>query len=219
MSDKTGLHKLAQRLNALGFELISTGGTATALREAGLQVRDVAELTGFPEMLGGRVKTLHPKVHGGLLGRWRDGEHRTQMQAQGIAPFELLVVNLYPFEQVAARSHQPGGVELAELIENIDIGGPAMLRSAAKNYESVAVVCDPGDYGTVLAELTSVGEVTLGTRWRLAQKAFARTAAYDGVIAATLATLDQPAPRLEARPSDRFPPRFQLNAPRSQILR
>lgn len=210
---------MARRLCGLGFELISTGGTASALREAGLPVRDVAELTGFPEMLGGRVKTLHPKVHGGLLGRWREGEHRSQMQAHGIAPFELLVVNLYPFEQVAARGRQPGGVELAELIENIDIGGPAMLRSAAKNYEAVAVVCDPGDYGAVLAELESKGEVGLPTRWRLAQKAFARTAAYDGAIASTLATLETPAPRLESNASEGFPARLQLDAPRVQVLR
>lgn len=219
VSDKSGLRELAQRLSRLGFELISTGGTATALREAGLEVRDVAEVTGFPEMLGGRVKTLHPKVHGGLLGRWRDGEHRRQMQAQGIGPYELLVVNLYPFEQVAARSREAGGVELAELIENIDIGGPAMLRSGAKNYESVAVVCDPGDYAAVVGELESQGEVTLATRWRLAQKVYARTAAYDGAIAATLAELEKPAARLESTASGSFPAQLQVRAPLVQILR
>ena len=218
MSDKTGLRELAQGLSRLGFELISTGGTATALREAGLAVRDVAEVTGFPEMLGGRVKTLHPKVHGGLLGRWRDSEHRAQMQGQGIAPYALLVVNLYPFEQVARRAQLPGGVELSELVENIDIGGPAMLRSAAKNYESVAVVCDPDDYGVVLKELETNGEVCLATRWRLAQKAFARTAAYDREIAGTLARLDAPAAKLEVD-SNALPARLQLDAPLGQVLR
>ncbi|MGH9518674.1 MAG: bifunctional phosphoribosylaminoimidazolecarboxamide formyltransferase/IMP cyclohydrolase [Terriglobales bacterium] len=218
VSDKSGLSDFAQGLSRLGFELISTGGTATSLREAGLAVRDVAEVTGFPEMLGGRVKTLHPKVHGGLLGRWRDSEHRAQMQGQGIAPFSLLVVNLYPFEHVARRAQLAGGVELSELVENIDIGGPAMLRSAAKNYESVAVVCDPGDYGAVLAELEASGEVRLATRWRLAQKAFARTAAYDREIATTLARMEVPAPRVEIDPRS-FPPQLHVDAPLVQILR
>ncbi|MGH9467881.1 MAG: bifunctional phosphoribosylaminoimidazolecarboxamide formyltransferase/IMP cyclohydrolase [Terriglobales bacterium] len=188
VSDKRGLIDFARRLAQCGFELISTGGTARALREAGLAVGDVSALTGFPEMLDGRVKTLHPRVHGGLLGRWELPEHRRQMQAEGIAPIALLAVNLYPFEHVAQRASNEG-VAGGELIENIDIGGPAMLRSAAKNYHSVAVVTDPDDYETVAAELEAHGAVGLETRWRLAQKAFQRTASYDAAIASTLGQL------------------------------
>ncbi|MGH9483171.1 MAG: bifunctional phosphoribosylaminoimidazolecarboxamide formyltransferase/IMP cyclohydrolase, partial [Terriglobales bacterium] len=184
VSDKTGLAAFATRLAALGFELISTGGTAETLRQAGLGVREVAEITESPEMLEGRVKTLHPRIHGGLLGRWGEAEHRRQMERQGIAPIELVVVNLYPFERVAERASAGEGVERAELIENIDIGGPAMLRSGAKNYESVGVVTDPADYAAVAAELEAAGKLSLATRWRLAQAAFRRTAAYDAAISA-----------------------------------
>ncbi|MGH9394102.1 MAG: hypothetical protein ACRD1E_08025, partial [Terriglobales bacterium] len=197
VSDKTGLAALARRLAACGFELVSTGGTAEALRAAGLAVRDVAELTWFPEMLEGRLKTLHPNVHGGLLGRWAQPAQQAQMRAQGIGPIQVLVVNLYPFEQVAARARSAGpgsAVTRGELIENIDIGGPAMLRSGAKNHESVAVLSDPGDYPTVASELESLGAVSAETRWRLAQKALRRTASYDAAIAAVLESLPAGAP-------------------------
>lgn len=184
VSDKSGLVEFARRLVALDFELLSTGGTAQALRAAGLPVRDVAEVTGYPEMLDGRVKTLHPAIHGGLLGRRDNAAHRAQMEAQGIAPIEIVAVNLYPFEKVAARL----GTSLEELIENIDIGGPSMLRSAAKNHEFVTAVTDPADYDEVAGELERSGVVGAETRARLARKVFARTAAYDGAIAAELAT-------------------------------
>ena len=154
VSDKTGVAEFARRLGARGVEIISTGGTAKLLREAGVAVRDVAELTGWPEMLGGRVKTLHPKVHGGILFRRDHAADRQQAAEQGIAPIDLVVVNLYPFEATAAKS----GLTADELIENIDIGGPAMLRSAAKNFESVAVVTDPADYTRVAGELEEKGE-------------------------------------------------------------
>lgn len=219
VSDKSGLTEFARRLSALGFELLSTGGTARALREAGLTVRDVSELTGFPEMLDGRVKTLHPRVHGGLLGRWTQAEHRRQMEAEGIGPIEIVVVNLYPFEAAATRAAS-GGVELSELIENIDIGGPAMLRSGAKNYESVAVVTDPADYGVVAQEIEAAGAVSLATRWRLAQKVFERTAAYDAAIAEALAVI--PSGELAASvrlETDALPERLRLAAPRRQTLR
>ncbi|HVA64550.1 MAG TPA: bifunctional phosphoribosylaminoimidazolecarboxamide formyltransferase/IMP cyclohydrolase [Terriglobales bacterium] len=221
VSDKTGLVEFAQRLARLGFELVSTGGTAAALRDAGLAVRDVAEVTEYPEMLEGRVKTLHPRIHGGLLGRWREAEHRHQMEAHGIAPIELLVVNLYPFEQVAERAAAAAGVERGELIENIDIGGPAMLRSGAKNFESVAVVTEVGDYGAVAEELEAAGAVSLETRWRLAQKAFRRTAAYDAAIAATLGELTAGAAseRVRVGGDADLPARLQLDGVRLQSLR
>jgi len=183
VSDKTGLVELARGLAAHGVELLSTGGTAAALREAGLTVKDVSEHTGFPEMLDGRVKTLHPLIHGGLLFRRDLPEHVTQAGSHGIAPIDLVVVNLYPFEQTVARS----GVTREEAIENIDIGGPSMLRSAAKNHAAVTVVCHPGDYGAVLEEMNANdGATTLPTRERLAGKVFALTARYDGAIAAYL---------------------------------
>lgn len=219
VSDKSGLADFARRLSQCGFELISTGGTARSLRETGLKVRDVADLTQFPEMLDGRVKTLHPRIHGGLLGRWGLPEHRSAMQAHGIAPIAILVVNLYPFERVAARAGADG-VERGELIENIDIGGPAMVRSGAKNYESVAVVTDPADYNAVAGELEQQGSVSLATRWRLAQKAFQRTAAYDAAIAATLGSL--PAGDLNQHvrlTGGDLPQRLLISAPRLQVLR
>ncbi|MGH9417166.1 MAG: bifunctional phosphoribosylaminoimidazolecarboxamide formyltransferase/IMP cyclohydrolase [Terriglobales bacterium] len=220
VSDKAGLAEFAQRLEQLGFELYSTGGTARALRAAGLKVRDVTELTEFPEMLEGRVKTLHPRVHGALLGRWRDPEHRRQMEEQKITPIELLVVNLYPFEQVAARAGREP-VARAELIENIDIGGPSMLRSGAKNFESVAVVTDPADYDAVAGELASSSGVSLATRWRLAQKAFQRTAAYDRAIAAVLTEL--PAGPMEETvqvgAAEPLPARLELVGERVATLR
>ena len=183
VSDKTGLAPFASGLAALGVQLISTGGTARALREAGLAVTDVAEITGFPEMLDGRVKTLHPRIHGGLLGRRGHPEHERQMAAQGIAPIDLVAITLYPFEATAAKPD----VSLAEAVETIDIGGPAMLRSAAKNFEAVAVIVDPTDYDGVLDELKrNDGSLSAATRFGLARKAFAHTARYDALIAGFL---------------------------------
>ena len=183
VSDKTGIAEFAQGLAALGIEIVSTGGTAKLLRSSGVPVRDVSELTGFPEMLDGRVKTLHPKVHGGILAVRSSPEHQRQAREQGIGMIDLVAVNLYPFEKTAAQE----GVRFEELIENIDIGGPSMIRSAAKNFEDVTVVVDACDYGAVLEELRSNGgATTIETRARLARKAFSTTAAYDGAISTTL---------------------------------
>ena len=178
VSDKTGLIELARALSAHGVELVSTGGTAKAIAEAGLKVKDVSELTAFPEMMDGRVKTLHPKVHGALLAIRDNAEHKSAMAAHGIAPIDLLVVNLYPFEATIDR-----GAEFADCIENIDIGGPAMIRAAAKNHDDVAVVVEAADYQTVLDELAAnQGATSLALRRRLAAKAYARTASYDAAI-------------------------------------
>ncbi|KRE15905.1 phosphoribosylaminoimidazolecarboxamide formyltransferase [Bosea sp. Root381] len=178
VSDKTGLIAFARALNRLGIALVSTGGTAKAIAEAGLPVTDVSDLTGFPEMMDGRVKTLHPKVHGGLLAVRSHPEHQASMLGHGIAPIDLLVVNLYPFEATVAA-----GRPYDDCIENIDIGGPAMIRAAAKNHADVAVVVDASDYAAVLADLeTQKGATTLTLRRKLAQKAYARTAAYDAAI-------------------------------------
>src|ERR1700758_3533413 len=178
VSDKSGLIDFARALAGHGVELVSTGGTAKALAEAGLKVKDVSELTGFPEMMDGRVKTLQPKVHGGLLAIRDNAEHAQAMAAHGIAPIDLLVVNLYPFEASVDK-----GADFAECVENIDIGGPAMIRAAAKNHEDVAVVVEAQDYQAVLDELAAnQGATTLSLRRRLAAKAYARTAAYDAAI-------------------------------------
>jgi len=178
VSDKTGLIDFANALAARGVELVSTGGTAKAIAAAGLKVRDVSELTAFPEMMGGRVKTLHPKVHGGLLAIRDNAEHAQAMKAHGIAPIDLLVVNLYPFEATVDN-----GAGFEQCIENIDIGGPAMIRAAAKNHGDVAVVVEPQDYQSVLDELAAnKGATTLTLRRRLAAKAYARTATYDAAI-------------------------------------
>ncbi|MFN3616341.1 MAG: bifunctional phosphoribosylaminoimidazolecarboxamide formyltransferase/IMP cyclohydrolase, partial [Rubrimonas sp.] len=182
LSDKTGLVPFASALAARGVELVSTGGTAAALREAGLEVKDVAELTGFPEMLDGRVKTLHPAVHGGLLARRPDPAHMAALAEHGLPPIDLLVVNLYPFEATVAA-----GGDYDACVENIDIGGPAMIRAAAKNHESVAVVVNPADYDGLVAEIDSHGGVTGATRRRLAAEAYARTAAYDAAVSAWMA--------------------------------
>ena len=176
VSDKTGLIEFARALSGHGIELISTGGTAKAIADAGLTVRDVSDLTGFPEMMDGRVKTLHPKVHGGLLAIRDDGEHARAMTEHGIAPIDLLVVNLYPFEATVAQ-----GAAYDDCVENIDIGGPAMIRAAAKNHNDVAVVVDADDYGRILDALKA-GGTTLALRKALAQKAYTRTAAYDAAI-------------------------------------
>src|SRR5206468_3648073 len=178
VSDKTGLIEFARALSGHGIELVSTGGTAKAIADAGLKVRDVSELTGFPEMMDGRVKTLHPKVHGGLLAIRDNAEHARSMQQHGIAPIDLLVVNLYPFEATVDK-----GAGFEECIENIDIGGPAMIRAAAKNHDDVAVVVEPEDYQALLDELAAnAGATNLPLRRRLAAKAYARTAAYDAAI-------------------------------------
>jgi phosphoribosylaminoimidazolecarboxamide formyltransferase/IMP cyclohydrolase len=187
VSDKSGLADLGKALAARGVELVSTGGTAKALREAGLTVRDVSELTGFPEMMDGRVKTLHPVVHGGLLAVRDDPEHARAMDEHGIGAIDLVVVNLYPFQQTVAK-----GAGRDEIIENIDIGGPSMVRSAAKNHAYVTIVTDPADYATLLAELESTGGTTrLDFRKAMAAKAFAATAAYDSAISGWFAGVDQ----------------------------
>src|SRR5512140_560774 len=172
VSDKAGLVSLARALTAAGVELISTGGTAKALREAGLTVTDLSAYTGFPEMLDGRVKTLHPKVHGGLLYIRGNEQHEAAVRAHGIQPIDLVVVNLYPFEQTVARAN----ATIEDAIENIDIGGPSMLRSAAKNHDSVTVVVDPVDYDAVAQQVKTSGRTTLELRRQLAAKAFTRTA-------------------------------------------
>src|SRR5262245_42737086 len=191
VSDKTGLIEFAQGLAKHGVELISTGGTKKALADAGLKVLDVSEVTGSPEMMDGRVKTLHPKVHGGLLAMRDNKEHVAAMQTHGIRPIDLLVVNLYPFEATVAK-----GAGTDDCVENIDIGGPAMIRAAAKNHADVAVVVEAADYAEVLAELSkSGGATTLALRKKLAAKAYARTAAYDAAISNWFAnTLGDEAP-------------------------
>jgi phosphoribosylaminoimidazolecarboxamide formyltransferase / IMP cyclohydrolase len=199
VTDKTGLVDFARRLSALGIELISTGGTAKLLRESGIGVKDISDLTGFPEMLDGRVKTLHPKVHGGILHRREDPKHLAAVQEHGIQPIDMVVVNLYAFEKTAAKP----GVAFEELIENIDIGGPSMIRSAAKNFHDVAIVTSPSDYEPIAAELESnAGQLSKETKWRLAQNAFATTAAYDSAIASTL---DRISPEKVDLGQDTFP--------------
>src|SRR5947209_10651894 len=195
VSDKSGLIEFARALAGHGIELVSTGGTARAIADAGLKVRDVADLTGFPQMMDGRVKTLHPKVHGGLLAIRHNAEHAASMKEHGIAPIDLLVVNLYPFEATVAK-----GAAYDDCIENIDIGGPAMIRAAAKNHNDVAVVVDADDYARVLGELAAHGgAVTLALRKSLAQKAYARTAAYDAAISNWFASaLGETAPAYRA---------------------
>src|SRR5438270_3712218 len=209
VSDKTGLIPLAQVLSAAGVEIISTGGTAKALREAGLTVTDLSSYTGFPEMLDGRVKTLHPKVHGGLLYIRGNESHEAAIRAHGIEAIDLVTVNLYPFEQTVAKPN----VSLHEAIENIDIGGPSMLRSAAKNHESVTVITDPADYQVVAKEIQETGGTTLETRRKLAAKVYARTAAYDAAISAHLDKAFEPGA------AGILPPGLQISAPLAQPLR
>ncbi|NDY42274.1 IMP cyclohydrolase [Dissulfurirhabdus thermomarina] len=187
VTDKTGVVELARDLHGMGVEIISTGGTARAIREGGVPVRDVSEITGFPEMMDGRVKTLHPKVHGGILALRDNPVHAAQMAEHGIRPLDLIVVNLYAFEKTVARE----GVTLADAIENIDIGGPTMLRSSAKNFRFVTVVVDPADYGKVLDEMrANGGATTLRTRFELARKVFATTCRYDEAITRYLSGID-----------------------------
>jgi phosphoribosylaminoimidazolecarboxamide formyltransferase/IMP cyclohydrolase len=186
VSDKSGIAEFARALAALGVQILSTGGTAKLLEKEGVPATEVSAHTGFPEMLDGRVKTLHPKIHGGILARRDAPEHMAAIAAAGIGPIDLVVVNLYPFQATVADPD----ARLEDAIENIDIGGPAMLRSAAKNHAGVAVVVDPADYGKVLEELSGTGAVSAATRFALATKAFAHTAAYDGAIASYLSSLD-----------------------------
>jgi phosphoribosylaminoimidazolecarboxamide formyltransferase/IMP cyclohydrolase len=212
VSDKAGLVPFAQTLAAAGVELISTGGTARALREAGLTVKDISEHTGFPEMLDGRVKTLHPKVHGGLLYIRGNASHEAAAQAHGIPPIDLVVVNLYPFEQTVAKPN----VSLHDAIENIDIGGPSMLRSAAKNHDSVTVIVDPADYAEAAGQIQAAGDTTPELRRKLAAKVFARTAAYDAAIASHLQKEFKTVP---ADGAAALPPSLTIAAPLVQPLR
>ncbi len=219
--DKTGIVEFAKRLAALKIEILSTGGTAKLLRDAGVTVRDVSDFTGWPEMLGGRVKTLHPKVHGGLLFRRNHAEDQKQAAEHGIAPIDLVVVNLYPFEATAAKV----GLAAEELIENIDIGGPTMLRSAAKNFESVTVVTDPQDYSQVANELETSRDTSLATKLELARKVFAATSSYDGKITMELERLSAAhgvggtAGHLALAAKPALPERLHLSLRRQQELR
>ena len=213
VTDKSGLVEFARQLAGLGVELVSTGGTAKLLRDAGIAVKDISDLTGFPEMLDGRVKTLHPKVHGGILHRREDAGHRAAVAEHGIAPIDMVVVNLYAFEKTAAKA----GVHFEELIENIDIGGPSMIRSAAKNFQDVAVVTSPADYNAIADEMSkSGGALSKQTKWRLAQKAFATTAAYDSAIASTL---ERVGGNFELAPTAGFPAILRFSFHKQMDLR
>jgi phosphoribosylaminoimidazolecarboxamide formyltransferase / IMP cyclohydrolase len=207
VTDKTGIVDFARHLRELGVELISTGGTARLLRDSGIDVKDVSEVTGFPEMLDGRVKTMHPLITGGILAIRGNAEHVRALETHGIRPIDMVVVNLYQFEKAAARE----GVKLEELIENIDIGGPTMIRSAAKNFHDVAVVVSPADYSAIYEEMRENGGGLLReTRWRLAQKAFRTTADYDSAISSRLAKVDG---------ETALPPRLDIHAPKLMDLR
>jgi phosphoribosylaminoimidazolecarboxamide formyltransferase/IMP cyclohydrolase len=213
--DKTGIVEFAKRLSALKIEILSTGGTAKLLREAGVAVRDVSDFTGWPEMLGGRVKTLHPKVHGGLLFRRKNVDDQKQAAEHGIAPIDLVVVNLYPFEATAAKA----GLAAEELIENIDIGGPTMLRSAAKNFESVTVVTDPADFERVAKDIEAAGDTTLAMRLELARKVFATTSRYDGMITMELERLSAASGHVSLEVKPVLPERVHIALRRHQELR
>jgi phosphoribosylaminoimidazolecarboxamide formyltransferase / IMP cyclohydrolase len=207
VTDKTGIIDFARALAGAGAELISTGGTARMIREAGIAVEDVSSVTGFPEMLDGRVKTLHPKIHGGILAIRENAGHMRAIGEHGITPIDMVVINLYRFEEAAAKADAP----LEDLIENIDIGGPAMIRSAAKNHQDVAVVVSPADYDAIIAELRDRrGMLSAETRWRLAKKAFRTTADYDAAISARLEQVDSPRP---------LPLDLNLRAPKIMDLR
>ncbi|MGA2437799.1 MAG: bifunctional phosphoribosylaminoimidazolecarboxamide formyltransferase/IMP cyclohydrolase [Acidobacteriaceae bacterium] len=218
VTDKSGLVEFARTLVSHGIELVSTGGTARALREAGLTVRDISDLTGFPEMLDGRVKTLHPKVHGGILHIRGNKEHVAAVREHGIEPIDMVVVNLYAFEKTAAKP----GAAFSDIIENIDIGGPSMVRSAAKNFEDVAIVTSVADYAAIAEELaTNAGSLGRATRWRLARAAFAVTAAYAAGIATTLESIAAPAAHGEAAVFDTeaMPQTVLVIAPLKTVLR
>jgi phosphoribosylaminoimidazolecarboxamide formyltransferase / IMP cyclohydrolase len=212
--DKTGVTEFARTLTSLGIEIVSTGGTAKLLREEGIPVRDVSELTGWPEMLGGRVKTLHPKVHGGILFQRGKAEDRKQTAEHSIVSIDLVLVNLYPFSTTAAKP----GVTPEELIENIDIGGPALVRSAAKNFQSVGVITDPSDYPAIAAELREKRDLSLATRLALARKAYARTARYDGEIATELGRLSANGD-VRIGPLEKLPERIHIALERRQVMR
>ena len=214
VTDKTGLVEFAKHLAAMDVELVSTGGTAKLLRDAGIAVKDISELTGFPEMLDGRVKTLHPMVHGGILHRRENPAHVSSIEEHGIVPIDMIVVNLYAFEKTAAKP----GVHFEEIIENIDIGGPSMIRSAAKNFQDVAVVTSASDYDAIAREMkASHGTLSLETNWRLAQKAFATTAAYDSAIASTLERISPE--EFELEPDKGFPQTLRMSFQKSIDLR
>ena len=215
VTDKSGLADFARKLANMGVELISTGGTAKLLRDSGVPVKDISEITGFPEMLDGRVKTLHPKVHGGILHRRADPAHRAAVAEHGIEPIDMIVVNLYAFEKTATKP----GVHFEELIENIDIGGPSMIRSAAKNFQDVAVVTSPSDYDAIAEEM-SMGDGSLSseTKWRLAQKAFSTTAAYDSAIASTLERVSSNGDFRLEKPEE-FPDTLRLSFRKAADLR
>ena len=215
VTDKTGLADFARKLSGMGVELISTGGTAKLVRDSGIAVKDISELTGFPEMLDGRVKTLHPKVHGGILHRREDPGHCAAVAEHGIQPIDMVVVNLYAFEKTAAKP----GVHFEEVIENIDIGGPSMIRSAAKNFHDVAVVTSPSDYDAIADEMSrSAGTLSSETKWRLAQKAFATTAAYDSAIASTLERVHSNG-SFSLKPTEGFPDTLRLSFTKLTDLR
>jgi phosphoribosylaminoimidazolecarboxamide formyltransferase/IMP cyclohydrolase len=211
VTDKTGILEFARELSGLGAELISTGGTARLIRDAGIPVKDVSEVTGFPEMLDGRVKTMHPKIAGGILAIRSNAGHMQAIGEHGIQPIDMVVVNLYRFAEAASKA----GATLAELIENIDIGGPTMLRAAAKNYQDVAVVVSPDDYGAILDEMRTLGGcLSYDTRWRLARKVFRTTADYDAAISARLEQIDAPVDGASL-----LPPDLSLRAPKLTDLR
>ncbi len=186
LTDKSGIEGFARELESLGIEILSTGGTAAKMREEGIAVKDVSEFTGFPEMLDGRVKTLHPKVHGGILAQKTNPDHLAQMKEHGLEAIDIVAVNLYAFEKTVADPD----CSLANAIENIDIGGPTMLRAAAKNYRDVTVIVDPADYSTVISEIKETGNTSLKTRFVLARKVFALTSAYDTAIIKWLDAVD-----------------------------
>ena len=219
VSNKTGLVEFATRLSRHSIEIISTGGTAKSLKEAGIKVRDISDLTGFPEILGGRVKTLHPKVHGGLLAIRNNADHQLQVSQNDIQYIDLVVVNLYPFQQTVARDN----VTVEEAIENIDIGGPSMIRSAAKNFEDVVVIVDPLDYVTVADEMdANSAEVSRATRLRLARRAFETTANYDAAISGFLESsiaLEPSTNDLVIHKSDQLPERLTILARKAGDLR
>jgi len=207
VTDKTGVAEFARELAALGADLISTGGTARLLREQAIPVRDVSEVTGFPEMLDGRVKTMHPKITGAILAVRDNPEHAASLREHQIEPIDMVVVNLYQFEKIAARKD----AKLEDLIENIDIGGPTMIRSAAKNWQDVAIVTSAADYQPIIAELQKSGQLSRETKWRLARAAFETTAAYDRAISARLAQVDAP--------TEELPPVLDIRVPRRIALR
>jgi len=215
VTDKSGVAEFAQGLQRLGVEILSTGGTARLLREAGVEVKDVAEVTGFPELLDGRVKTIHPRIAGGILALRAKPEHMQALAEHGIPAIDMVVVNLYAFEKVAAKPD----ATVAELIENIDIGGPTMIRAAAKNYQDVAVVTSPNDYAGILEELGRDGKLSLATHWELAKKAFALTAAYDRAITRRLARISMVDGEFRDEPESALPAVLDVQAPRRLTLR